>query len=399
MTFGTTVEELILAMWHLHIKLNNYDAKVVNNFYGEEIFGKLQFTEKQANLALQIINRYKEQLSTALNCDVLPLIMKPTFRTPPRKIKTDKMITIRDDSVYGRILAVEFPYNESIVAEIKKIKNTINSINWVHVEKIWSFPLSEASLFFLKNLAEREQFNTDTDFQNLANQLPAIIENTQSTVPMLITGEDGLKLLNVSKHVPSLSSTEIVPAVFESRKFGVTTWDDEIESYLLSSNVEPVTRHFLKSNPGTPINYFNIDKHNILKIRDIVKNLTPVLFIIPGGSELDKTQTIHNSLTEFGFDNSEISVLFRLSSKNGDDFNRYIRDNNLNSAISNNTRAVLISSRFPKTIVKTGIKFNCVISLGSAIVHYSIKDFIQSHVNFMTFSENNTQGSIDFGNM
>jgi hypothetical protein len=113
----------------------------------------------------------------------------------------------------------------------------------------------------------------------------------------------------------------------------------------------------------------------------------PTLFIIPGGNEFDKFNIAYNFLKTEGFENKDMSVMFRLDSKIDQNFNNFVKKNELNSPLGENTKIVFISSKMPKPVLKSNIKFHSVINMGYDAVHYSIRDFMKNHENLIVYSE------------
>jgi len=82
-----------------------------------------------------------------------------------------------------------------------------------------------------------------------------------------------------------------------------------------------------------------------------------------------------------------MSVMFRLPAETGKNFNDFVKNNQLNNPITDKTKIVFISSKLPKPVIKSKVKFNCVINLGLGGVHYTIKNFTENHENLINFSE------------
>ena len=128
----------------------------------------------------------------------------------------------------------------------------------------------------------------------------------------------------------------------------------------------------------------------------MAKHLTPLLVVIPGGNELEKLKLSFNFLKDNGFKNEEMSVMFRLPTLDGKGFNDFVKDHSLNSPIGENTKAVFVSSKLPKPVLKSKIKFHGIINLGFENVHYTMRDFLKNHENLIFYSEKKLQRELDF---
>ena len=92
-----------------------------------------------------------------------------------------------------------------------------------------------------------------------------------------------------------------------------------------------------------------------------------------------------------------ISYKYSLNVENAiADFNDFVKENKLNSPITEKTKIVFISSKLPKPFVKSKVKFNCVINLGFGGVHYSIKNFVENHENLIFYTEKKSQKEFEF---
>jgi hypothetical protein len=123
----------------------------------------------------------------------------------------------------------------------------------------------------------------------------------------------------------------------------------------------------------------------------------PCLIIVPGGMEFAKTKTMYEFLKGQGYQDDEMSVLFRLSTGQGTEFNEFVKDNNLNSPITDRTKFVFVSIKLPKPVVKSKINFQSVISLGKSNVHYTIREFFKNRQNLIYYCEKSSQKEFSFG--
>ena len=82
-----------------------------------------------------------------------------------------------------------------------------------------------------------------------------------------------------------------------------------------------------------------------------------------------------------------MSVMFRLPSMEGGDFNNFVKNHNLNSPITDETKIVFVGTKLPKSIIKSKIKFNSVINLGQHSAHHTIQEFMNNQENVVIFTE------------
>lgn len=391
------IEDLITTLAYKNIaKCNNWDKTLIYSF-SDQISRGLGFTEKQANLACKILRKHTAVLSAFYRTDITPFLSSPTYRNPIRTVITVKKISIVEDSTYIKLIKAEFPYNDKIVEEIKRCSWSRSQIDnsdsfyaaWNKELKAWTFNLCEQSIKFTSELFKENEFIWDQEFKNYYQQCLEIQSNLEKYVPMLALDQNGLKYLNIDENVPKLESNDPISAIFEARKRGILVWDNNIEQELQNSNLQTVTKEFLKTNPSENFD-INSDQMPIECLADFIKYMTPCLIIIPGGFELEKLQESHNLLTHSNIRADEVSVTFRLPSTTGKEFNQYVKDHKFNNPLSDQIKVIFVSSKLTKPLIKSNINFNSVINLGHGNVHYTMRDFVQKHENLIHYSMKST---------
>ena len=379
------IEDLVVFSVRHAVPLNTWDARLVVSIY-EQIITKNSLTEKQGAAMVKILKRYHSAISTHAGQDILQYLENPTYRLGIRKINTVKRITIVEHELYERAIQVEFPFDQNIIEAIKSKKHIQHAGQWDSEKKSWIFPLSEYSIAHLAKIAQENSFEMDEEFTSFVKQYNAVVENIEQYIPILVAENDGVKIRNFDEKLANFSSENILKSVFEARKLGVLTWGENIGDHLETAGTSEITRNFLQSEPGE--NYhINSEKNDIFSLTDIVQNMTPTLFIIPGGSELEKLQDCCAFLQSIGFEPNEVSVMFRMPKETHENFNNFVKNSGYNNPITDTTRAVFVSGKFPKPILKSGIKFHTVINLGFDNVHYSLRDFVKNHENLVYYTE------------
>lgn len=391
------IEDLIFYLSGSAIPLNRWDSQVVQSFVDQSCRGT-GFTEKQANLAIRILKKHLSDLSVLLRTDVQPFIDEPVFRYPIRQINNQKRMFVTKDDRNVDIIQVEFPFNEAYVSEIRKQRGDTEIVQWDKDRRAWFFGISESNIQFLMNFANKENFVIDETLRNYKNQIEEITENIEKYVPMLTLEENSLKFKNVSTFVPELRSTDILGAIFEARKYGILTWDNNIEEYLDRSHVNSLTMKFLSSDPGTHF-VVNSAECSINQLSEIIKLLGPTLVVIPGGSELEKLKFSVEFFKTLDYVPSEMSVMFRKPNLSDKIFNDFVKNSELNNPIDEKTKVVFVSGKLPKPIIKSGLKFNSILNLGHDNVHYTLRDFLRKHENLIFYGEKPKQRTFDFGNL
>lgn len=378
------IEDIIVVVVNNRIPLNSWDCRLVDSLF-EQIILNNSLTEKQGNAVVKILKKYSPHISRITGKDIKQFLETPTYRLGIRTINLIKKAGIVEHEIFGKAIRMEFPFNFEIIQEIKNKKTFDHSGRWDSEEKVWIFPLNETNISHLSTIIRNFQFETDLELRGYIEQVEKIIENMDEHVPLLVLENNETKIRNFSQSLSFFDSKNILKSIFEARKMGILTWDDYIDEYLSSEVSNETTRDFLMSDPGQK---FHVDrgKKDIFSLSDIILNMGPTLFIVPGGSELENLQNCFNFLTSIGIDQKEISVMFRLSQENHKNFNDFVKNQGLNNPISESTRAVFISGKLPKPLLKSRIKFHSIVNMGFDHAHYTMRDFVKNHENVVYYA-------------
>lgn len=389
------IEDLVIALaTGKNVGMNPYDSKIIYSFYNQLIQSS-GFTEKQELLSVKILKRQAQKLYLLFGLDILQFLENPKFRLVRRSVTLAKHMKIIDHLSFGKIIQVEFPFNEKLLAKFREEKSKLTMAQWDSEYKSWFFALDEQSLMFLKQVAIEENFTVDEELKNYQIQINEIESNIDQYIPMVSFNGKILKFLNISEKIPQPTNLYIIENLFLARKLGISTWDDTIQNTDEWKDSNPVVKNFLLADPGTNIS-LNLEESDIFCVNDIIKFMMPVMIVIPGGSELEKIKKSLELLKEINIANNEISVLFRLPSETGIEFNNFVRDQKLNSSIGDHTKAVIISNRIPKTILDKKIKFNCVLNFNFYNIHYSLKNLLAWHHNVINVVDNHKSKILNF---
>jgi hypothetical protein len=379
------IEELI----HFSIsgvgQLSDQDLEILRSFHEQTVKG-VGLTEKQRGLAIRVLKNNEKDLNILFKGTVSDFLENPKFKMPIRVIKHVKKISVIDHPDYGRSVKLEFPFDEEKIKQIRGKRSIANTVVWDQQLTAWIFSLEENSIKFLMDFVGEEKYEFDQDFINYLEQTLAILKNIDNLVPMLVLNDGVPKIVNSSENMPSLTSTNILEAVFESRKLGILTWGENIEDCSEIKNLPESIKELLSSDYDE-MTIIDSEKTEINVLSYIVKYLSPCLFIIPGGSELDKLSQAYDFLQDIGIKNFEISTMFRLPSETGENFNNFVKNNQLNSPITEETKIVFVSTKLPKSVLKSKIKFNSIVNMGTHSAHHTVKDFMKNHENLVIFSE------------
>ena len=389
--------EDILGILTFRVQANPFDLNLITSFYDQICKGS-GLTAKQSHIALKIINKYIDKINIAVGKDLTLAITNPTYRLGIRSIATTKNISIFTNKDSLKFVKVQFPYNEAMVTEIKKIKSTFIYNSWDAEDKAWIFSLEGKTIEFFGSWSTTYNFTVDEEFKNLVDQLPLVDINFESIIPHVAFDGENTKFNNVHSTVNQPTSNDIVKTLFEARRYGIQQWDDSIENILTDNHSTSIIQDYLKTTPDEPFS-INLEEKSLLELIPIVNNLSPCIVAVPGGNEFSKTKTALELLKASGIENHEISVLFRLPSETGEEFNNFVKEEKLNSPISSTTKAIIVSGKIPKPVFESKLNFNCVINFNFYNVHYTLANFIKSQHNVINVLADKKSKGSQIGNM
>jgi hypothetical protein len=107
-------------------------------------------------------------------------------------------------------------------------------------------------------------------------------------------------------------------------------------------------------------------------------NRTPTLIVLTADQALKRLRASHQAAKKY-VDNSEISVLFRMSNDVDPDFNKYIVANNLNNPVTEGTKVVYIcNDKLPKPLLKSGWEPDVVIRSTSVRMQTKLEHWLSN---------------------
>lgn len=369
------LEDIIHASVHISV-VHNRDLVMFNSFSNQIWMGK-GLTQKQLDMSLKLLKKYHAPLSAYMKGDVLPHLANPTLRLGMRKLEPQsKKITFIDEGT--KKFSVSFSYDENLVGKLRSFNGRQfgDSATWDGENKIWAFPLTERAAMFLKNEVVPQGFEACDRTKAIFDQIDEILVNFEDFVPQLKYKDELFYFNNTHPSVPQPENMNFLEILYHAKRYGITTWDPGINEALENGNFSIFTKKFLNST--TPVDLeINGDEHEIEIFDDLISVLTPTLIVIPPGREIHHLRKWWAYLSTKNFTKNQISVMFRTDNTSDRTFNELVKQQGLNSPITEDTKFVFVSHKLPKPIVKSGIEFKLVINLGALPgVHYSLQSYL-----------------------
>ncbi len=358
-----------------YLKVSSFDQNIVSNLAIACDTGR-GLTLKQRNVAIKLCNRYKSQLIQALGQDAVDALGREEFKTT----LLSSYVPISSVKIENKKIFVKFPYNDNLVAKVKKYKSEHGgaTVNWNAENKSWDFDLEESNLIWVRNNIVTSDFEVDDLFNEHYSKITEIFENISDYAPCLTFTDGVFSFANTHSSVPAVENLDLKQALVHARMYGITTWDENVEKMIENANFSPLFKSFL-TNSDKKLQEFDSNEINIDQFTDLFKYNAPALIVVPGGQELQSLRAWYFWLKSQNFEEKDISVMFRLDNGNGSAFNDIVKEYKLNNPITENTKVVFISQKLPKPVIKSGINFKFIVNLSATwSSHYSINSYLDT---------------------
>lgn len=141
------------------ISLARYDVQILSSMSTATLEGK-SLTDKQAELAVKIILKYRKQLEK-LDIDVGPA-EHPKFRLGIRQIDRRRLLSVDNDHIVLR-----FPYDVKLINDIRDLaKISQGSWQFQPDSRAWKLALTETNVVAAHGFATNNNFEIDSNFNS-----------------------------------------------------------------------------------------------------------------------------------------------------------------------------------------------------------------------------------------
>ena len=138
------------------ISLARYDVKIINSLSIQTGELNQPYTDKQADLAVKLIEKYKRQLFNLSPSVVLPSKLD-NFRLGIRQIDRSKTVVLEDNHIL-----VKFPYNTELIGTVRKlVTDSIGSVRFNSDTKVWHMDLTEWMVNWVMTVLPKYEFTID----------------------------------------------------------------------------------------------------------------------------------------------------------------------------------------------------------------------------------------------
>ena len=210
------------------VNLARYDVSILDSMSQATQCAKA-LTDKQADLAVKIILKYRKQL-TARSIDVSP-VENPKFRLGIREIDRRRLAYID-----GTDIVLQFPYDTKLIDSIREI-GKLSQGRWGFDgnSKLWKLGITEMNVVAAHGFASNNQFEIGDEF----TQLLKLVEECEATKYSieLISTETGYTITNahpglleyINGNCGGFSKSNLVTLVDNSDILGYTVSREIVE--------------------------------------------------------------------------------------------------------------------------------------------------------------------------
>lgn len=368
-----SIEEAIMHLSVLYrnpnakaVKLDSGDYELINSL-AKQVSKKLGFTDRQYELAKLKVTEYADQFDDGFDADTVC----STLKYPLREIDRSRWIRLMDVDGAAAIV-VRFVFQKKLISKMETVKHRVKTATYDAQNKTHTFAFTEYTAHAIVGAFKDANFEIQSELLEYYNKLEHMINNKKDHLPG-VYGYD-LKNLHEKSFSYALSSVGTVDKTtlhkFYDRKeqLGLYHFDQEILEQSLRL-LTPLTRKIVERK----LMQIQVDpkKYTVNNIAESILELErfPLLVVLTEKNCYDELSEFHKAFNSI-VSNDQCAVLFRMDNNaESSHFNDYIKHNNLNNPVDNNTKIVYISStKFPKPLLKNNWQPQAAVTTYSGYV-------------------------------
>lgn len=362
----TTIEDTLEILAGLRPRILNirldYNEKSIIKSLGRQVQNGLALTDRQLDLAVKKIEKYRENLEKN-GVDVNMILETTPLKMPVRYIDRSQKIFLSEDSDKKIIINLKFSSNKNFDKNWEEIsKKIIGEVKEKSFLK--EVPFNENNIFQVMSKFSNGEFVIENKILEIFEKIEKIQENPTNFVPYIDLIDDQIEIKNHSttckkfidenyKKLVDHAPFEFIDKVKSCGIFYKTSKIlEKIENSSLNDLSKNVITNVSKKFRVSPEKY---STENLLNTVDQL-NQWPVLFVV------DEDLNRNDLVLEFceslyqRIPKNTINVFYRLTNNSSEaqKFNQYVKDNSLNNYIDETTKAVFISKqRIPKPLFRS----------------------------------------------
>ncbi len=153
------------------ISLARYDVNFLDSVT-DATLGGAALTDRQAELALRIINKYTRQLASQ-QIDSSGISHAPVYRKPLRVIDRTRTVNIKNGEIF-----IHFPYEQKLIDFIREnAKDSQGHVRFDKEQKAWRVGLTEYNVNWVCAFAQQHEFTIGTELNNAMTEILSVEHN------------------------------------------------------------------------------------------------------------------------------------------------------------------------------------------------------------------------------
>lgn len=354
-----TLEDCLELLTGLN-KIEGYNFELEKEDYniltsvGRQVFKGVALTDRQFDMLIRKFEKYTDQFEKN-GIDLNAIISKKILRSPFRDVDRSQRVFIDD-----KFIVAQFPFNKKLIAKIQKLRN--ETTGQIHNDKNkWKIELSEKNVKVIGDTLSKFEFSSE--FQTLYDlictyefeeHVPGIYKDTLKNIHP--------EALENARKVCGNFEDNVIKYIDRKRQFGIEYIDVNNTVETLADKIAFRNTTVVHIPPST----------NISDVIDSLNELDryPMLVVVDE-ENLEYVDLIYSIISKY-VKTAEQSVMFRVPNDTpaNSQFNSWIRENNLNNWVDNNTKVVYISSnKIPKPVL-LNFKPQCIFNVSKSLRTY-----------------------------
>lgn len=168
------------------ISLARYDVSIVNSLASQTAELNNPYTDKQAALAVKLVDKYRRQLAGLNPSIIVPENVESlTYKLGIRQVDRRKLVSIEEDK-----FVVKFPYDTKLIDSVKKqIREGHGAAQFDNDRKVWKLAMTEHMLNWIMAVCTVNDFEIADEVKSLYNKMLES-EKTQYKIELdVVAGE------------------------------------------------------------------------------------------------------------------------------------------------------------------------------------------------------------------
>lgn len=388
-----TVEDILMMLAGIDKGYGRFtipvDDRGVLVSIAKQVANKVALTERQLVLVHERLSRrvYVEQLIKAgLTSEQYQTAIATTYY-PVREVDRSRSITVintlEHEEIERRVLdrmsknhknatwiKIAFPFNKRLIGLVDGLVDASGTNAYMHESgtREHFFRFHDNIAFLCVAMLKDEGFEIDSELLEYYEKLEQIRDNKEKYLPY---AKDG-RVENLHPSAQDILTEKLgAPCVdnffrYKDRSlmYGIEYFDEELLAQSMTGCTMLTRKIVNRTSPEVLVVPKDFSIGQIVESMVQLERL-PMLFILgPENAESD-LRRVHDRVKDH-VSSEEISVLFRMDNDKNPGFNEFVKNQNLNSPVTENTKVVFVSrDKMPKPLLQSGWLPDSVVRVGS----------------------------------